>query len=246
MADEARPPPRKGEEIDEDGREMAITEHTNGSGTTSLDPTDADERRALERAIGDMPGVVAVRLVAGDGRPVDELHVVVAPDRDPKNTARDLQTVLLAQFGVDIDRRVISVARLGDTDVSTLRHGSPRLTLGAVVLTVRADEISVSVELEDDDGERVTGHAGPVDDRHVARAVAEATTRAVGEAVDLPLSTRSASIVTAEQDRLALVTVQVEQRHGAEVLSGSALVRGAVPDAAARAVLDATNRLTGR
>src|SRR4249919_598706 len=66
----------------------------------------------VEAELCRLPEVVAVRMVVDDvGRPV-ELHVLATPTKTPKQIARDIQSVALASFGLELDRRIISVVQL--------------------------------------------------------------------------------------------------------------------------------------
>ena len=67
----------------------------------------------VEREICRLPDVSIARMVAEpDGR-VTEVHVVAHPGKHPKQIVRDVQSIALASFGLDLDRRVISVVQLG-------------------------------------------------------------------------------------------------------------------------------------
>lgn len=217
-----------------------------------VDLDDELVRLRIEDAIADLDGIEAVRLVPGSTRPVDELHVVVAPDRDPKQTVRDLQSLLLANFGVDVDRRVVSVVRLGDDAGKRLRDGLPRLVLSAVRIEVRGGQTVVAVDLagHDEHGDHVgsAGHvgatAGPASETAVAAAACEATLEALaGGLGDVTLRLVGASVTAVGSERVALVALTATNGRTRDLLTGSAVVRTHEADAAARAVLDATNRL---
>src|SRR3954454_22145642 len=78
-----------------------------------LDPIDVEE---VEREICRLPDVEIVRIVADSTGRVTEVHVVAHGTKHPKQIARDVQSVALASFGVELDRRTISVVQLGDND----------------------------------------------------------------------------------------------------------------------------------
>ena len=74
--------------------------------------------RALEAEFCRLSDVLAARVVADDaGRPV-EVHVLAGSGKHAKQVVRDIQSVALASFGVDIDRRIVSVVQLGDDSTS--------------------------------------------------------------------------------------------------------------------------------
>lgn len=197
----------------------------------------------VEEAIAALDGIVAVRLVPGERRPVDELHVVVDPGREPKQTVRDIQSLLVARHGVDIDRRVISVVQLSSDADKRLHDGLPRLVLDAVQIEVKGEETSVTVELYD--GEvPVRGCAGPIRDDRIEEATAEATLDAInGLLTSHTLRPVGAGITQIGPERIAVAAISATSGRSRDLLTGSAAVRRHEADAVARAVLDATNRL---
>lgn len=207
---------------------------------------DLDDELAVldvEESIAALDGIQAVRLVPGDKRPIDELHVVVTPGRDPKQTVRDLQSLLIAHHGIDIDRRVISVVQLPSGSGQRLRDGIPRVELDGVHIEVRGTETSVTVELTRGES-RILGCVGPIGDSDVVAATAEATLDAIDDALpDHTVRLEGADITTVGPRQVAVVVVSASDRRTRDTLTGSAVVQRYEADAVARAVLDATNRL---
>src|SRR5687767_11603597 len=66
--------------------------------------------KAAEDLIGTLPGVVAVRIVADERGHVGEVHVLTTPELSPKNTVRNIESALMAQLGMKVDHRKVSVA----------------------------------------------------------------------------------------------------------------------------------------
>lgn len=209
----------------------------------TVDLRDELVRLNLETELTRLDGVESVRVVPGQHRPIDELHALVAPRRSAKRVARDLQTLLATRFDLDVDRRVISIVQLDGDIGERLRNAVPRVQLDAVTVSVRDRETSVEVDLVDDDRLR-TGRVAMPSGGGVHEAAAAATVAALSEclgtvAVHL-LATRRIEVASS-----TIVLVALEARAGRDlvVLSGSAVERLGDADAAARAVLDATNRL---
>src|SRR5437762_7656775 len=68
----------------------------------------------LEAAILRIQGIQAARVVAGPGGRVSEVHVLAGRERGAKQLVRDVQSVILTNFGVDIDYRTVSVVQLDE------------------------------------------------------------------------------------------------------------------------------------
>jgi hypothetical protein len=219
--------------------------------TAELDPRspslradlhDPTQRAAVERALSTVPGVLSARVVPGFERPIDELHVLTDLDKVPKQAVRDIQTVLMARFGVPTDHRVISVVQLDEQ-----RFGGPsatRLTIEHVSVTHTHLEVRAEVSLRDGD-EQLVGHGvGPATAVGRQRAVARATIDAVGplfgdgRVVEL----EGTEVTELLGQRIAISVVQFRTARGEHTVAGSAIVRDATAEAVTRSVLDALNR----
>src|SRR5919198_3109427 len=76
---------------------------------------DAGERITttdIEGVIARIPGVQAARVVIGAGGRLTEVHVLATQERGAKQLVRDVQSSLLARFGIDVDYRIISIVQL--------------------------------------------------------------------------------------------------------------------------------------
>lgn len=202
---------------------------------------DPRKRHEVERAVCAVPGVLGARLVPGFERDVDELHVLTTLDKAPKQAVRDVQTVLMARFGVPTDHRVISVVQL-DEDAgfaATARAGIAEVGVIQAGLNVTAH-----VSLRDGDDVHNGTAQGSSSASGRNRAVAQATVAAVqplvgdSNLVDL----EGVDVVNVFGRQLAVSLLHVQTARSDVSLAGSALVRDAVPDAIARSVLDAMNR----
>src|SRR3954471_6081038 len=68
--------------------------------------------REVERELCRLPEVNAARIVEDEaGRPV-EVHILASRDKHAKQIVRDVQSVAMATFGLELDRRVVSVVQL--------------------------------------------------------------------------------------------------------------------------------------
>ncbi|MCC6241357.1 MAG: hypothetical protein IT353_00875 [Gemmatimonadaceae bacterium] len=67
--------------------------------------------RRAEELIATLPGVLSVRIVAGDSGAVGEIHVLTTNEVAPKNMVRNIESALMAQLGLRIDHRKVSIAQ---------------------------------------------------------------------------------------------------------------------------------------
>ncbi len=66
--------------------------------------------RRAEELIATLPGVLSVRIVAGDTGAIDEVHVLTTAAVAPKQTVRNIESALIAQLGLRVNHRKISIA----------------------------------------------------------------------------------------------------------------------------------------
>src|SRR5689334_16390447 len=68
----------------------------------------------VEELLASLPGVISARVVEAEGGGVGDVHVLTGAEVPPKQTVRNVESALLAHFGVRIDHRKISVATTTD------------------------------------------------------------------------------------------------------------------------------------
>ena len=102
----------------------------------------------LESALSRIPSVTAARVVAAPNGRIEEVHVLARRDRSPKQLVRDVQSVALASFGLEIDYRTVSVVQLDDPLVEGDTHPAlPRVALLRLNAEVAGPTTEIAVEL---------------------------------------------------------------------------------------------------
>lgn len=249
MNQQLPPPPvtaRQGDVAAAPGSDLYL--HADGE----ADLHDPAVRTAAEEFLQRLPGVDAARIVPGDRRAVEQVHVLATTEASPKMIVRDVETVLSTRFGILIDRRVVSVAQLDLTTFSAdqaetaasaapTRRGRP--ILDGVTVDTRRDSTSVTVELHTTDGQTLTGTTAARQGAMRA-GLAVATLRSVAPLLE-PNRVRLEQVTTASIGELEAIVVSVEldTGRGTNVLLGTAPLRDGIPNATVRATLDAVNRL---
>jgi hypothetical protein len=204
----------------------------------------------LERELCRLPEVNAARIVTDQvGRPT-EVHILASPAKHAKQVARDVQSVAMASFGLDLDRRIISVVQLdgGQLDAAAAAPGAPagpRVVIGGISSEQNGLRTLVRVTLQRGETEGAGFAEGSIAASARPRLVAQATLDALrqllpaAECADVEIAT----VVRVGTREVALASMVFVIPPHEDAVSGSALVRGAnETEAVARAVLDATNR----
>lgn len=202
---------------------------------------DSRQRAEVEAAICQVPDVLRARLVPGYDREVDELHVLTTESRAPKQTVRDVQTVLMARFGVTTDHRVVSVVQLDEP------QGLPaasRVVVDRVGLSEAGVTVTAEVVLRDGDEVFEGSGESPASASGRRRATARATLEALRPLLDADqaIELEGTDVPDVMGRAVAVALVHFRTGRGESTVVGSALVRDSEPDAIARSVLDALNR----
>ena len=192
------------------------------------------------QAIEQLRGVEMAHVVMASGSEVMEVHVVATPERKPKQIVRDIESLLMAQFGLDVDYRKISLAQMREAPLSA-RTPRPQLV---TVETVNRGQRRVQVILEEN-GQRYTGSAeisASASDSLSLTALAtlNAMHRLVGRSSVFHLENAQKTVLGEMDVVLVLITTAHQGRE--ENLVGTCFVRDDILEACARATLDSINR----
>ena len=195
---------------------------------------------AFQEKIGRLDGVQAARVVAENGH-VDEIHVLARRTKAPKQLVRDVQSLSQALFGVDIDRRIVSVVQLADADFD----GGDRPALADVSETVEGARAEVTVTLRWQDSLLIGTATGAAASATRPRQIAEATLEAVRQAIhtSAAIGVSSMDVATLGSRRVAVAQLVLVTEGSERMLIGSAFADEDETKAVVRAVLDALNRL---
>lgn len=197
----------------------------------------------LEQELRRIPGVNAVRIVLNDtGEPV-EVHILAGAGKAPKQVVRDVQTVAQAVFGLDLDRRIISVVQMDGTLVTA--DESQRVTVEGISKSRTGHRTTAEVTLRRgidlSTGSAEGAAASTTTLNLIVRATLTALVKLEPAAEQLELE--HTALQKVGERNFVVVSLVLLTPPYEELLLGAAAIRVAgEEDAAARAVLDATNR----
>jgi hypothetical protein len=203
----------------------------------------------IEQALAQVAEIRAARIVSSDAGCIQEIHILADPSKSPKQLVRDIESTIMAQFGIAIDHKKVSIAQLGRESIieeeAPVTHARARIhSVNTEVAGVRCTA-TVTLELE---GELYTGKAeGPASTTGRSRIVGQAALNAVELYTNgsFGFALEDVAIVTLGHERVAVSCVILVTPLGEQALSGSALVRQSENDSLVRATLDAINRRLG-
>lgn len=185
-----------------------------------------------------LEGVQAAQVVFAESGMPCEIHVLAGPEKSSKSLVRDIQSALTAQFGVQVDHRIISVAQLSE---GLAPRGDFRLAHTGLEIKSAGGRVSASVTLARG-GDTYTGHGESANTpfarrRCVSEAALAAVNRAAGETC---FELASVDAVTLAGQ--GIVVAQVYSLRDGQRLLGSAFLNEDPDNAAVHSVLSAVNR----
>ena len=185
-----------------------------------------------------LEGVQAAQVVFAENGMPCEIHVLAGPEKSSKSLVRDIQSALTAQFGVQVDHRIISVAQLSE---GLAPRGDFRLAHTGLEIKSAGGRVSASVTLARG-CDTYTGHGESANTpfarrRCVSEAALAAVNRAAGETC---FELASVDAVTLAGQ--GIVVAQVYSLRDGQRLLGSAFLNVDPDNAAVHSVLSAVNR----
>ena len=224
--------------------------------------------KKAEDLLATLQDVVSARIVSDATGGIDSIHVLVMGSTTPKQVVRNIESALMAQLGIRVDHRKISVATTvkrpvtspeGEAAVEAQAASMPPIREagsgpGAVgralyfedveVRGSRARGVACKVTLRRGKEQYVGEAEGFESERSRVEIAARAALAAIAlcDAGELKLSYEGGKIIDAFDRQLVLVGVTASHGRSRVLLTGSAEVKDSLETASVLAVLNATNR----
>lgn len=204
----------------------------------------------IEEALAQVGEIKAARVVVDSFGSIQEIHVLALPSKQPKQLVRDIESAIMARFGIPVDHRKISIALLGREAVEVPAEDRPsavRPRIVSINASVSGVQAAASVTLEIAGEEYIGSASGPASQTGRARLVAQAALEAVGQCVSetATFALEDVAVVQLGREKVAVACVTLVTPYGEQSYTGSALVRQNDSDSIVRSTLDAINRRIG-
>ncbi len=200
----------------------------------------------VEAVIRSLRGVISVCAVAGKDGELEELHVLADGGRVPKQVVRDVESALMAQYGFELDHKIVSVAQTQNG--KQFRFSDSRLKFSDVHISLNGTKAEAMVRLIRGEDIYTGSAAGHSSSHNQLRLIATATLRALencqGSDGMLVLEDLDTS-VTLSGRSIVVVLVNMITARGEDYLAGTAIVKQDLWKAVVNATLDAINRRLG-
>ena len=96
----------------------------------------------LEDALRQIPGIRAVSVVTDPKAVPTEVHVLASPGKPAKQLVRDVQSVALTRYDIDLDHRIVSVVQIGEEDTGSVNGAGSSSPSAPVATDVGDDDAS--------------------------------------------------------------------------------------------------------
>jgi hypothetical protein len=217
--------------------------------------SDAWGVKRLENLISSLTGVLSARVVVTAQGEVTEIHVLTASDMQAKQVVRNIESALMAQLGLKIDHRKISVAQTADVrPIEALQQEAINTRAKKRVVTFRGidvrpsgrpQRVMVRVRLAFDEREAEAEEQGTDTVRNRVETAARAAAQCLDELMpDNSIALEGTQLIEAFDRKFVLAAVHGLGGREAQLLTGTCEIRESAERSAVLAVLDATNRWT--
>ena len=210
--------------------------------------------RRAEVLLTSLKGVLSARVVADVGGEITEVHILTDSEVSPKHTVRNVESALLAQLGLKLDHRKISVAQTAEVlpmeameeHVVAEKARKRGVVFRRVEVTPTEGSpkrVRVTVTLERD-GQLLVAEeeSGDASKMRIVAAARAAVSILDGIVQDGTIDLAGAQIVDSFHTKLAFVGIHVLESREARLQVGTCEIKGSTEQAAVLAVLDASNR----
>lgn len=200
---------------------------------------------AIEYSLKQLKSVDCCKILLDSNGEIEEIHVTSGSKRSPKQVSRDVQSVLISKFELDVDYKKISIAQ---TECGRDESNGVRLKMKSIEYSMDEMKVNIKVVLEKDDILYSGSSQGPYTANNVLRLLAKATLRAVETFFDFGdmFVLEGINSVSISDKKIIVTVVNIILDDEEQVLCGSALVHNDKKEAAVKATLDAVNRVLFR
>lgn len=228
-----------------------MTQEQENTEAIGLDPWGL---RRVEHLLRTVEGVDSLKIVPDDRGAIDEIHVLSRSGLGAKQIVRNIESALLAQFGLQIDHRKISIAQVREQDLPAAAFDVPepepppeprRIILRGFSVDRRAGErVLCRVRLGDGDKTYEGQAQGPDYARARLEVAAQAVLNALSRATEgaSTFGVEGVSQMDVLGRRFIVALVHASAGRSTLSLPGISEIRDSVEEAVVLACLSATNR----
>ena len=194
----------------------------------------------IESILNSIPGVLSSKVVAQDDN-IEEMHIMATTERNPKQISRDIQSIMFANFNIDIDHKKISIAQIHH---ASTKKSERRIEVEEININVNGSHLKVGIKLQQDGITYSAEDIGLNTTTNSYRVIANTTLKALQQIIkgNCIFTTEDVEKITIGKKEVMVAAISVVSYHHEEMLVGTAVVKGDFKETIVRATLDAINR----
>jgi hypothetical protein len=206
-----------------------------------FEPDTKSLPESLQDLLCQLDGIYAARIILEKDKEPKEIHILASEAKSPKALTRDIQSALMASYGISVDYRIISIAQVAPKMIEK----QIRLRYGGIETKFidGCGNISVYLSWGDDRREGKASYTSRSRYHGVALATLDAISKYISGNSNCWFELITTELTKVGGMPVALVAMCDE--HGQQLL-GSSYVMEDADNAVVRAVLDALNRRIAR
>lgn len=196
----------------------------------------------VEQCLKQLESVENCKILLDNDGKIQEIHITAKSKRSSKQISRDIQSILISRFGLNIDYKKISIAQIKyefEEDISL------RLKYKAIEYSMGEMKSSAKVVLEKDDEFYEGTISGPYTTNNVLSLFARATLKAVEAFLridDIFVLESVGNFSLAGKDVVVTIVNSIYDGHE-QILSGSSVGKSDKKETTVKSTLDAVNRI---
>ena len=204
----------------------------------------------IEKFLKNLNDILFAKIILSDDNDIKEIHIITSHTSNPKKIIRDVESLLLAKYNIEVDYRKISIAQVKDDEIDNGHMADdtkplPRLKLANVKVTNNGNHFEVVVDFENN-GKLYSGKMSGVDwEKNYEYLVAKAAMEGINSFLEGYVFFQIDEIKKIElesEKKLIVVSLDLIDSNKKENLVGSAVENNDVNHAVVRAMLKAANR----
>ncbi|OZV12610.1 hypothetical protein CIW83_08310 [Tissierella sp. P1] len=198
----------------------------------------------IEQTIEKLDSVVSCKIISEDNN-FEEIHIVSNRNRSAKQLVRDIQSILIATYNIQVDHKKISIAEIQDDSLKKIEN---RLKIMSISHDNNGQKAMVKVTLDNHKDIFENSRIGINTSTNIDRMLVDVTLKTVEDAYgyEETFILEDIKTVNISTDEVVIVVITCISEGLEQKFCGSCLIKNDYKEAVVKATLDALNRFTSR
>ena len=197
--------------------------------------------KLIQKNLEQVDSIISARFILDSSEDIEEIHIVSNGKRSAKQLSRDIQSVLIATYDIEVDYKKISIAEVPHMDLDKMR---PRLRIEGISSDNNGNKACVTVNLSNRDHVFSQSDSGLNTSRNIDRMLVNSTLKSAEKALGVEdvFILEDIKSVQLSMDKVVLVVIMCIVNGDEKRMCGSCLIRNDYRQSVVKATLDAINR----